>query len=71
MARRPKGRLVTWLTSDHSILFLFNSSRAIRSRFGAAIKTKTLTDAFKGVSITNTSTHATRVRVAIMKVISS
>ncbi len=45
------------------------SSRAIRSRFGAAIKTKTLTDDFKGISITNTSTHATRVRVSIMKVI--
>jgi hypothetical protein len=48
--------------------FLLNSSRAIRSRFGTAIKTKTLSNDFKGMSITNTTTHSTRVRVAILKV---
>ncbi len=45
-----------------------SSSRAIRTAFGTAIKTKTLSKEFNGMSITNTTTHATRVRVAILKV---
>jgi hypothetical protein len=45
-----------------------DSSRAIRSRFGQAIKTKSLSDDFRGISITNTTTHSTRVRIAILKV---
>ncbi len=43
-------------------------SRAIRKKFGNAIKTKTLGPEFKGVSITNKTTHSTRIRVAILKV---
>jgi hypothetical protein len=56
--------------ADHnltSINFVF-SSQAIRKRFGKAIKTKTLGAEFKGVSITNKTTHSTRIRVAILKV---
>ncbi len=70
----PKLISVCCLCSCHLMSFWLqnffqnSSSRAIRSRFGNAIKTKSLSTEFQRVSITNTTTHATRVRVAIMKV---
>jgi hypothetical protein len=44
------------------------SSRAIRSWFGQAIKMQSLSNDFRGISISNTTTHSTRVCVAILKV---
>jgi len=50
------------------LLSFFFRAGAIRNFFGKAIKSKTLPATFNGTSVSNMTTHATRVRIAILKV---
>ncbi len=50
-------------------LNLFSSAGAICNFFGRSIKNKTLPASFNGTSVSNLTTHATRVRISILKVI--
>ncbi len=55
--------------ASNSLWLLLSRACAIRNYFGRAIKNKTLPACFNGTSISNMTTHATRVRIAIIKVI--